>query len=806
MPYTPTNWQDDDGSGTAGTPITAARLNNLEGGVGSAVLRGDAAGGALVGFYPNPGIASAIVASALAPYIGSGGSGAQGPQGPPGPQGDPGPQGASGASGAPGPQGPQGDPGPQGASGAPGPQGPQGPAGVGSGAVGGILSGNLPNPGLNSGLASAALDTPLSQFAGVTDPRLSDARAPAGPAGGILTGAYPGPGLNSAAASGALSGTLQNFAGTADPRLSDSRAPSGPAAGALAGSYPNPGLNSGVVASAVQASLDVSFVTDADIANVVREGDGRLTNDRRPSGAAGGILAGTYPGPGLNSAAASGALAGTLQNFAGVTDPRFSDARPPTGAAGGVLAGTYPNPSFAADMATQAELDAHTGATAGVHGIADTSVLVITSDGRLSNSRAPSGAAGGALAGTYPNPDLAAGVAGSGLVLASNVLDINVGSGLMVSGDKLLLDPAIAAAALAGGGLVASGAKINLDDTIQATNITLVPSQGSPPTASALAVGGGLVIGPAGEMSWPAASQSGAGTRIVPASAGTRVLYGSGSLWMEGLVAMRGAGSSKLGQSYIGGSGYTDFTTLGGNVLTGGASAATAHYVSPGTFAYIGGASAGLMRVPNALEANRIFVPPPQANQTFAAGAGVGRIEMPPPRVTSLPTTVQGGLPIPDGYEVYFVGDATNGVIWHLRYNALSASAYKWEFIGGPQLYQEGVGEAGFTSTSYRTNGEPSITLPAVAGDWMFQFGATMQTTVAFANNVIVALHDDGVDTGAAVTDVSSGQYDAASCARSNRINAVGASSVMDLRHKTINGFASTANGCWLSAVPVRLG
>lgn len=39
----------------------------------------------------------------------------------------------------------------------------------------------------------------------------------------------------------------------------------------------------------------------------------------------------------------------------------------PSGAAGGVLSGTYPNPGFAVDMATQAELDAHTSGTA-VHG------------------------------------------------------------------------------------------------------------------------------------------------------------------------------------------------------------------------------------------------------------------------------------------------------------------------------------------------------------------------------------------------------------------------------------------------------
>jgi hypothetical protein len=50
--------------------------------------------------------------------------------------------------------------------------------------------------------------------------------------------------------------------------------------------------------------------------------------------------------------------------------------------AGGVLGGTYPNPSFAADMATQAELDAHTGDTSAAHAAsavsADSTTLVGT--------------------------------------------------------------------------------------------------------------------------------------------------------------------------------------------------------------------------------------------------------------------------------------------------------------------------------------------------------------------------------------------------------------------------------------------
>lgn len=112
-----------------------------------------------------------------------------------------------------------------------------------------------------------------------------------------------------------------------------------------------------------------------------------------------------------------------------------------------------------------------------------------------------------------------------------------------------------------------------------------------------------------------------------------------------------------------------------------------------------------------------------------------------PAKVTTLPVA-----PV-DGQEIYFVADATNGVLWHLRYNTGSASAYKWEVVGGSALY---------------ANNESNVALPAgttadgtavptpLAGDYDVEFGFTLTHTAGQASVGVGqtgVLYDCFVDT-----------------------------------------------------------
>jgi hypothetical protein len=52
----------------------------------------------------------------------------------------------------------------------------------------------------------------------------------------------------------------------------------------------------------------------------------------------------------------------------------------------------------------------------------------------------------------------------------------------------------------------------------------------------------------------------------------------------------------------------------------------------------------------------------------------------PPPVVTTLPASPW------DGQEVYFLANAAQGIMWHLRYRVAAVGPYKWEVIGGSSL------------------------------------------------------------------------------------------------------------------------
>lgn len=169
------------------------------------------------------------------------------------------------------------------------------------------------------------------------------------------------------------------------------------------------------------------------------------------------------------------------------------------------------------------------------------------------------------------------------------------------------------------------------------------------------------------------------------------------------------------------------------------------------------------------------------------------------PRSTTPPTATNEQM-------WFYPADTTNGVVWALKYNSGSASAYKWECVGGASMCLEVATDETTASTTYvdlATVG-PSITVPR-AGDYEVEWGASVWNATGGVAEYVAVKRGAAATADADAATVSPAQAaPGTSIARKKVFTGLAASDVLKLQCK-VNGGTGHFIFRWISVRPVRV-
>lgn len=175
------------------------------------------------------------------------------------------------------------------------------------------------------------------------------------------------------------------------------------------------------------------------------------------------------------------------------------------------------------------------------------------------------------------------------------------------------------------------------------------------------------------------------------------------------------------------------------------------------------------------------------------------------PSTPGVPVTSLSGITGYDGQEVYVLADSTNGVLWRFRYRAASASAYKWEFVGGPPLSAAVATQESTASVAYvdlATVG-PQIVLP-LAGDFDVSVEARTFNNTGATQNYVSAGNPTGTDPTAAILGTPAVNTNTPT-QRRLRMTGLASGSTVKIQYRTTGGTA-TYGDRMLYVCPVRVG